>query len=689
MAIAARNDGGPIEYVVSAEADLASIVNPRSGQFALALAEGTIHYHTGTAWTSIAGGSGGAPDDATYLTATSNGDLSAEVVVGATPGGELGGTWGTPTVDATHSGSTHAATQAAAEATAATALSTHEADTTSIHGITDTAALAPNTPDYLVGTAQSGLSAEIVVGTAPGGELGNTWASPTVDATHSGSSHAGVVTAHEGAADPHTGYRKESDDHTHASSGAQAGQIQHADLAGLTDDTHPDYISQADVAGKGDLFAGTGVGTADILTPVGANDTILMADSGQSTGLKWQVPAGTGEIADVADTEAAGTSDTWARGDHVHSAAAYLKEADFDDVDFLVGTATGHTGAEIVVGTAPGGELGGTWATPTVDATHSGSTHGAATTTHEAASDPHTGYLKEADIAAKGDLFAGTADNTVGILTAGANDRILMADSGETSGLKWVASAAPAAVGTAAAEGTSDDFSRASHVHAHEAAHINHDTLWAAKGDIVVATANDTAAVVGVGTEHLAELVPDTAVASGVSWTRKRSALRPTGSLFTTIERNVSVINVTAALVSQRVQLVAIELPAGVTITSISFLSATTAGATLVNQVFGLYNSSLALLRSTVDDTSTAWGANTLKTLALTSTFLTTYHGLHYLAILVNATTVPTLVGHDANTQMYAQAPIVCGTSDTTVTALQNPAAALTANGKFPFAYVS
>lgn len=53
----------------------------------------------------------------------------------------------------------------------------------------------------------------------------------------------------------------------------------------------------------------------------------------------------------------------------------YLKESDFDDIDFLVGTATGHTAAEIVVGTAPGGELGGSWATPTVDTTHSGTAH--------------------------------------------------------------------------------------------------------------------------------------------------------------------------------------------------------------------------------------------------------------------------------------------------------------------------
>lgn len=45
---------------------------------------------------------------------------------------------------------------------------------------------APTTADYLTGTAQAGLSAEIVVGTTPGGELGGTWASPTVDATHAG-----------------------------------------------------------------------------------------------------------------------------------------------------------------------------------------------------------------------------------------------------------------------------------------------------------------------------------------------------------------------------------------------------------------------------------------------------------------------------------------------------------------------
>lgn len=50
-----------------------------------------------------------APDNATYLVTTAHAGLSAEVVVGATPGGELGGTWASPTVDATHSGSAHLA----------------------------------------------------------------------------------------------------------------------------------------------------------------------------------------------------------------------------------------------------------------------------------------------------------------------------------------------------------------------------------------------------------------------------------------------------------------------------------------------------------------------------------------------------------------------------------------------------
>ena len=51
----------------------------------------------------------------------------------------------------------------------------------------------------------------------------------------------------------------------------------------------------------------------------------------------------------------------------------YLLES--NTIGFLVSTATAELGGEIVVGPTPGGELGGTWASPTVDVTHSGSAH--------------------------------------------------------------------------------------------------------------------------------------------------------------------------------------------------------------------------------------------------------------------------------------------------------------------------
>lgn len=62
---------------------------------------------------------------------------------------------------------------------------------------------APADADYLVGTAHAGLSAEIVVGPTPAGELGGTWGAPTVDATHSGSAHHAAAHAIDGA--DHTG----------------------------------------------------------------------------------------------------------------------------------------------------------------------------------------------------------------------------------------------------------------------------------------------------------------------------------------------------------------------------------------------------------------------------------------------------------------------------------------------------
>ena len=127
------------------------------------------------------------------------------------------------------------------------------------------------------------------------------------------------------------------------------------------------------------------------------------------------------------------------------------------NADYLIGTANAALTAEITVGTSPGGELGGTWASPTVDATHSGSAHVALT-----ANAPQT---------------VGTS-NTLGTGTASAKD---------------------------------------DHVHAHEAAHINHDTTWAAKGDLIAGTGNDAASVLGVGADDTL-LVPSAAAGTGLKY---------------------------------------------------------------------------------------------------------------------------------------------------------------------------
>lgn len=60
----------------------------------------------------------------------------------------------------------------------------------------------------------------------------------------------------------------------------------HGALTGLSDDDHPQYLLKSLADAKGDLFAAT---AADVLgrVGVGADGTVLTADSTQSTGMKW------------------------------------------------------------------------------------------------------------------------------------------------------------------------------------------------------------------------------------------------------------------------------------------------------------------------------------------------------------------------------------------------------------------
>ncbi len=59
------------------------------------------------------------------------------------------------------------------------------------------------------------------------------------------------------------------------------------------------------------------------------------------------------------------------------------------------------------------------------------------------------------DTVAKGGILGGTAADTLGVLAVGANDEILVADSGESTGMKWAApTAVQMATGTYTGDGT-------------------------------------------------------------------------------------------------------------------------------------------------------------------------------------------------------------------------------------------
>lgn len=119
------------------------------------------------------------------------------------------------------------------------------------------------------------------------------------------------------------------------------------------------------------------------------------------------------------------------------------------------------------------------------------------------------------------------------------------------------------------------------------------------------------------------------------------------GSLGETVPRWAASNGAAAAPATGNVRAAAIWLSSGTLITHISFSSGTTPLGTGTHQVFGLYDSAATpnLLATTTDDTSTAWLANTVKTLALSSpaSYSIPSTGWYNVAILVAATTVPSL----------------------------------------------
>ena len=114
----------------------------------------------------------------------------------------------------------------------------------------------------------------------------------------------------------------------------------------------------------GNVTASAGSNATTIANNVVTGAMIALGSDAQGdimyyNGSDW-VRLGVGTAGQVLHTQGAGQNPTWDSDDGAGGGAP-------TDADYLVGTASGSLSAEIVVGTSPGGELGGTWASPTID----------------------------------------------------------------------------------------------------------------------------------------------------------------------------------------------------------------------------------------------------------------------------------------------------------------------------------
>lgn len=154
-------------------------------------------------------------------------------------------------------------------------------------------------------------------------------------------------------------------------------------------------------------------------------------------------------------------------------------------------------------------------------------------------------------------------------------------------------------------------------------------------------------------------------------------------------------VNSTVPTASGTLFLQAIYLKAGQTVSNITASSATTAAGTPTNYFLALYSglqSAPALLAQSANQTTTAWAANTTKTLAMTTPYKVPTSGVYYIGVMMVATTVMTMKGGTARTggTLAGGAPIISGTSTTGLTTtLPNPAAALTSSTASFYAAVS
>ena len=234
-----------------------------------------------------------------------------------------------------------------------------------------------------------------------------------------------------------------------------------------------DLITKNTIDAKGDLLTGSADNTV-VRTAVGSNGKFLKADSGATGGVSWDTVTQTDTTyaiscvdGDNSDEEkirlTAGGSGS-GTDDVVLEAGTGLSIARSGDKITLTNTVT-DTNTQLTqeqVEDFVGGMLDGTETgiSVTYDDTDGNIDFVVASQTDEnfttadhskldgieasadvtdATNVNAAGAIMEADVDAKGDILAATADNTVSRLAVGSNTQVLTADSSTSTGLAWAA----------------------------------------------------------------------------------------------------------------------------------------------------------------------------------------------------------------------------------------------------------
>lgn len=153
---------------------------------------------------------------------------------------------------------------------------------------------------------------------------------------------------------------------------------------------------------------------------------------------------------------------------------------------------------------------------------------------------------------------------------------------------------------------------------------------------------------------------------------------------FQTFDRRMCT-SAAVALTSATLYLVGITLPAGKTISGITFVSGAQAESGGSNLWYALYKGDLTLMAQATSNTgAAAFAANTAFRMALTAAQVTPYTGLYYLGFCCVATQMPTLLNvaaalANANGSITGMTPILAASSTAALTGTApNPAGALT-----------